>query len=162
KLRLCSCAFARMVWDLLPTDARSAILVSERYAEKRATPTDVAAAALNHPPLPITFQQHALVSAYWAYRNWAWPDSAGRSAAKAIATRAAGPAPPGRPTTPQWHAAWTAAFSAARVLQAAYVRDIFPPPGYVPGLNPDWFTSTVVALARQMDTSGDFSVVPIL
>ncbi|MCE9562013.1 MAG: hypothetical protein K8U57_08155 [Planctomycetes bacterium] len=37
-----------------------------------------------------------------------------------------------------------------------------PPPEYTLQFDPSWLTSTVVALARQMDESGDFSIVPIL
>jgi hypothetical protein len=162
RLRLFAVACARQVWDLLPTDARSAVYVAERFADNLATETDLAAAAIRHPPPSITFQQHALSSAYYASWRHLLPDSAARSAAKALATRAIGPAPLGRPTTQKWHNTWTAAFNAARATQADYVRDIFPPPGITPRLDRDWLTSTVVAIARQMDQSGDFSAVPIL
>ena len=61
-----------------------------------------------------------------------------------------------------WHDAWTRAFDEARATQADYARDVFPPPGYAPRMHPDWLTSTVLGVARQMDESGDFSAVPIL
>jgi hypothetical protein len=54
------------------------------------------------------------------------------------------------------------AFAIARARQADIVRDIFPPPGLRPRLKTDWLTSTVVAMARHIDESGDFSAVPIL
>jgi hypothetical protein len=158
RLALFGCACARMVWDLLPTDARSSIQVRERHAEGRASDTDLRAAGVrvtHHAA--VTFTQHALDAA------GADPGGAARSAAKAIATRAVGPAPTGHTRkTSTWHAAWTRVYDEARATQAHYVRDIFPPPDYTPRFHTAWLTSTVVALSRQMDESGDFSIAPIL
>jgi hypothetical protein len=180
QLRLFAVACARMVWDILPTDARSAVLISERFAEGRASESDLRAAGVRLPEVPITFAQHATSAAAWASltnrdrpeaiaRRIAidalWnPIEAARSAAKAVAGRAAGPAPPpGRtPAIRDWHTTWNSTFLAARATQAAFVRDIFPPPAYTPRLARDWLTSTVVALARGMDAIGDFSATPIL
>lgn len=157
RYRLFGCACARMVWDLLPTDARSAVVTRERFADGLATKTDLRAAAFEPPYLAITPQQHALGAAGDD------PVSAANSAAKALATQASGPAPH-RHTRKMdaWHRRWNAAYDAARLTQAHYVRDIFPPPGYAPALDAAWRTSTVLALAMQMDASGDFSAVPIL
>ena len=157
RLQLFAVACARMVWDILPTDARSAVLIRERFADGRATEADLRAAAVRLALGAVTFRQQAL--------NATAADAfvAARSAAKALATRAAGPAPPGgNPVAKEWQVAWNRTFSAARDYQAELVRDIFPPPGYAPVLHPDWRTDTVVALARQMDDTGDFSAVPIL
>lgn len=145
-----------MVWELLPTDARSAVAIRERFAEGLATEADVRASAVRLSWGAFSFQQQALNAITVD------PVDAARSAAKSLATRAAGPAPAGRPTSPQWEATWNASFAAARAHQAELVRDIFPPPGYAPRVGPDWLTDTVVALARGMDASGDFSAVPIL
>ena len=154
RLQLFDCACARMVWDILPTDARNAVYIRERFADGRATEDDVRASAVR-PAMnnPITSQQHALNAISWA---------AAQSAATALACRAAGPAPPGGPRQQKWHSVWKATFEAARAHQAELVRDIFPPPGYTPLLRDEWRTSTVAALARHMDESGDFSAVPIL
>jgi hypothetical protein len=174
RFRLFACATVRLVWDLLSTNSRNAVQASERYAEGRATRTDLVAAAAKRPSLPITASQIAQVAATAATGSdhvpqsardrlqLLDPSSAAQNAARAVATRDVGPAPPGRPTTPEWHTAWTEAFAAARAIQADYFRNIFPPPRYVPRRDPQWVTSTVVALARQMDESGDFSVAPIL
>ncbi len=179
RLRLFGVACTRMVWDFLPTDACNALLLSERFADGRATPTDLRAVAIRMVYGPVTFQEQALNAAGWASAGYwggrgstlrnpeqtiVWnPSDAARNAAKALAARAAGPAPPGgNPVSKEWQGAYNRAFSAAREYQAELVRDIFPPPGYTPALNPDWRTSTVVALARQMDETGDFSAVPIL
>src|SRR5204863_5507669 len=35
-------------------------------------------------------------------------------------------------------------------------------PFYPPGFSPEWRTATTTALARQMDSAGDFSAMPIL
>jgi hypothetical protein len=174
KLRLYGVACARMVWNLLSTDAQSAVLFSERSADRRATPGDVRASAIRMLHGPVTFQQYASNAAGWASAGrsssptsqgmFVWnPAEAARSAAKALATRAAGPAPPGgNPVSKKWQDTWNTAFAQARAHQAELIRDIFPPPGYTPVLHPEWRTSTVVAIARQMDDTGDFSAVPIL
>jgi len=176
RFRLFGCAAARQVWDLLPTDARSAVQASERFADERALAIDLRAAAIRQNFGQVTISQLALAAAQAAsaLEGMAPPEAwgpgrllllhahAGHYAARAIATRTAGPAPPGRPTTREWHDAWNAAFATARATQAGHVRDIFPPPGYSPHLEADWLTSTVVAIARQMDESGDFSPTPIL
>ena len=141
-----------MVWELLPTDARSAVLIRERFADGRATEADVRASTVRVTGYAITYQQHAMHA------------TAGdpRSAASAIACRAAGPAPANDYKREKWHSVWTAAFTEARAHQAELLRDIFPPPDYTPVLRPDWRTDTAVALAEQMDQTGDFFAVPIL
>lgn len=157
RLQLFACACARMVWDLLPTDARSAVLIRERFADGRATEVDVRASAVRRASPGATYQQHALCAVT------ADPHEAARNAAKALATRAAGPAPAGGSPVPKaWQVAWNRVFLQGRGHQAELVRDIFPPPGYTPHLPPEVLTDTVRALARQMDESGDFSLVPIL
>lgn len=175
RLRLFAAACARQVWDWLPTDARSAVLISERFADGRAIEEDLRAAAVPVDHGAFTFQAHARNAAAWASAAilgagflstggeplvWDAPQAA-RDAAKALATRAAGPSPR-RPTDPRWHATWGKAFTAARATQADFLRDIFPPPGHTPRLDPRWLTSTVRELARGMDATGDFSLTPIL
>lgn len=173
RLQLFGCACARMVWELLPVDARNAVLIRERFADGYAAETDLRASALRLAGAETTAQQHALASAARAggYHVGATPSAtpdweptdAARSAAKALATRAAGPAPSGgNPVAKEWQVAWNRTFAAAREHQAEFVRDIFPPPGHAPAVRPDWRTSTVVILARQMDDTGEFSAVPIL
>ena len=173
---LFACAIARQVWDLLSSDVQNAVLAAERYADGRASETDLLATSLKQQESPpVTAAQFALAAAQEAslsprmrrrLRPYALPFSsvpaACLSAARAVAIRNIGPAPLGRPTTPEWHASWTTAFNGARALQADYLRNIFPPPGYTPQRDQAWITSTVMALARQMDESGDFSTVPIL
>jgi hypothetical protein len=171
--RLFACGCVRQVWHLLPTDARSAVQISERLAEGRASEIDMRAAALPLPQLAITPAKLAITAAAFAslplpgdarlmetelHRHW---PLAAAVAARALASEAAGPAPLRSAVPDSWHVAWTRAHDEARATQAAFVRDIFPPPKYTPHLDPHWRTSTVLALARQMDESGDFSIAPI-
>ncbi|QJW94369.1 hypothetical protein [Frigoriglobus tundricola] len=177
RLRLYGVACARMVWDVLSTDARNAVLLSERHADGHATAADLRAAAVRMRYGPVTHQQQAANAAGWASAGFwreggepavaaepSWnPAEAAREAAKALATRAAGPVPTGgNPVATGWQDAWNGTFAEARAHQAELVRDIFPPPGHAPVLWGDWLTSAVTALARQMDETGDFSAVPIL
>lgn len=177
RFRLFACACARTVWDLLPTDARSAVQAAERFSDGRATLTDLRAAAVREVLAYDSPPQRALVAAYAASTTrgaspnswWPWGTlvthtHAAACAAGALATRAVGPVgtDPRYSTRPVHNPVWEAAFAAARVAQAAYVRDIFPPPIYAPRLHPNWPTSTAVGIARQMDESGDFSPAPIL
>lgn len=167
RVRLFATACARMVWHLLPTDPRSAVLISERYADGRASDADLAAATVRLNFGPVTAAQHAMNAAGNAAHdgfpgNPANPQAAARSAAYALATQTAGRAPASRAAAPLWHALWTETYAAARETQTYLLRDIFPPPGYSPRLDPGWLTGTVVAIARQIDATGDFSAVPIL
>jgi hypothetical protein len=176
RLRVYGTACARMVWDMLSTDLCNAVRFAEGHAYGRATMADLRAAAVRMRYGAVTFQQHAANAVGWGTAGYwestppdptqdlVWnPAEAAREAAKALATRTAGPAPPGgTPVAKEWQYAWNRAFAAAREHQAELVRDIFPPPGYTPALSPEWRTSTVLALARQMDETGDFTAVPIL
>jgi hypothetical protein len=176
RLRLFGCACARMVWDLLPTDARNAVVISERFAYGQATRADLTAAAVRIAFPPLTFQQHALCAAGQAataiyssrhYRDETAvdpaPTDAARSAAKAIATRAAGQA--SSPRVKDWDGTWNVAYHAARAHQAELIRDIFPPPDHAIRalrLEREWLTSTVMTLAHQADGTGEYSGLPIL
>jgi hypothetical protein len=178
--RLFACACARQVWHLLPTDARSAVQVSERLADGRATATDMRAAAVTLPPVAVTAAECALTAAGWASAGISWysragsgggapdplqfsPWEAARHAARAVAAERTGPAPAlNSYATEAWHHAWSRVYDDARAQQAAFARDIFPPPGYSPRLEPAWATFAVSELARQMDESGDYASVPIL
>lgn len=176
RFQLLACACARMVWDLLPTDIRSAVQTRERFADRRATESDLhAAAPRRQPRRPTESVRHAVECARRA-AGFHWgdqlepsdrytdspPRDAARLAARALACRAAGAAPARGPREYEWHEIWNAVFAEARADQAELVRDLFPPPNYAPHIDPEWRTSTVVALARQMDGTGDFSAVPIL
>jgi len=158
RTRLFSCACARSIWDILPPDARSAVVTREKFADGLASEADVRAAGVRFAWNAATVAAQAL--------NAAIDDpslDAPRWAAKARGTHTAGHSPDlGSAKLPKWHAKWTAAFVAERAKQAEFVRDIFPPPGYALALRAEWLTDTVRAIALQMDATGDFGAVPIL
>lgn len=176
RLRLYGVACARMVWGLLTPDTRNAVLLSERAASDPAAEASLRAAAVRMRYGPTTVQQQATNAAGWASAGRfvtqqqqaaprpVWnPVEAAREAAKALATHAAGQAPPGgRPVAAGWQTVWNRAFFAARGHQAELVRDVFPPPRYNDPFPPAWRSETAVGVARQMDESGDFSAAPIL
>ena len=173
RLRLFACASVRQVWHLLPSDTRSAVEVSERLANGGATPADLRAAAVRLYWIRNTPSQIAIEAAGYASGGFLGvapparslpleydPRLAARLAARAWASVAVGPAPP--LVTPNWHHKWTCAYQEARAGQANLVRCLFPPPGFPSQLPPQWRSSTVVALARQIDATGNFASLPIL
>jgi hypothetical protein len=156
RMMLFGCASARMIWDFLPTDSRSSLLVKERFADGKATESDLRASRIHHVIPAITVKHHAMNAV-------GEPSGGSQSAAMALATLAAGPSPLGPAfKIEKWHATWNRAYDEARATQAHFLRDIFPPLEYTPQFDSAWLTSTVVALAKQMDETGDFSIVPIL
>lgn len=173
RLRLFGCACVRQVWHLLTRDARSAVEISERLANGMATATDLRAAAVRlcwicHSPSQIAIEAAGYASGGLfgraplsdSYPLQFDPRQAARLAARAAASELVGPAP--GLVTPSWHQAWTDNYNTARATQANLVRALFPPPGATDWLHPDWRTRTVLALARQIAASGDYSALPIL
>jgi hypothetical protein len=128
------------------------------------------------PPVTLTAAQTALSVAAWASgvnvdvigTSWASgtftesPMLPARQAVQAVAIDAVGVSPGSLSTVFSWHTACGIVSDSARATQTAYLRDLFPPPRYVPRLDPRWRTTTVVALAKHAHESGDYSVVPIL
>jgi hypothetical protein len=57
---------------------------------------------------------------------------------------------------------WQTARSGEQKVQAALLRDIFGNPFRPVTFSPQWLTPTVVAIAREMYDSRDFSAMPIL
>jgi hypothetical protein len=163
-----------MVWDILPTDARNAVAIAERFAYGNATRTDLRAASIRVTRAAITYQQHAICAAGHAATAIFGPGIdeislepaptvAALSAAKALATRAAGQS--GNPKVKNWYGTWNTVYNAARAQQAELVRDIFPPPdpaGHALRCDRSWLTPTVLTLARQADDTGEYGVLPIL
>jgi hypothetical protein len=69
----------------------------------------------------------------------------------------------GEPDRPvRRHGGWLPPNPAELAIQAALLRDIFHSPFRSVEFSPDWRTDTVVALARQMYESRDFSAMPVL
>lgn len=171
RMRLFECAAVRQVWDLLSNNARSAVLTSEKFAEGKATLTDlmaVSSAGLHTGA--VTAAQQANEAAWIA--SWSpeirlhgsqppefW---AAHFAARAFATHATGPVPAGWTNLEKWHAAWNRVFHEAQAVHSEIARDIFPPPAPSIRCEPEWLTDTVTALAREMDGAGNYSAIPIL
>jgi hypothetical protein len=174
RMRLFAAACVRQVWHLLPTDTRSAILVSERFADGDAGEADLLASLPRLPDAAVTAAGLAGSAAAWAAgvtvpipnnapaERVLWDQGiAATYAARAVASWRAGPAP--SRVGPDWHARWHAGHAAALAVQADLVRDIFHPPGTPPPtLDPDWLTSAVRQLADALYESRDFVAMPVL
>ena len=125
--------FAR-VGEWLDDEVRQAMETTERYADGRATFEEMN--AFNTEPVAAESAAHAALDCQneVRYRN-----------------RRAG-AWPGEPT-------YRAAEARA---QSELLRDIFGNPFRPVAFDPEWWTDTAVAIARQMYESRDFSAMPIL
>jgi hypothetical protein len=149
KVRLLVVAALRAVWDYIPADYRRAVEATEQYADDRLAST-LAAAGVEEPPesgeglaYKLAWRAYnALDSDFADDRKWPlWVRLADKLAADPI---------PGRdPAT-------------ARELHAAFFHDVFGNPFRPVALDRSLLTSTVVALARWMYESRDFSPMPIL
>jgi hypothetical protein len=152
KARLATCEILRLVVPTLGNASwTEPIELSEHYAEGRASLADVDAAIDRADAVTLQGTQ----TARDALRLLAHPDPfAAANNAPWIAGNFLGysrgkPAPVG--TDPQLQAAMVAIF-----------RDIFGNPFRTAEFDPDWRTSTAVALARGMYDTRDFGAMPIL
>jgi hypothetical protein len=162
KFRLFACACCRRIWHLLNQQAQHAIAIAELYADGFTTEEEVEAArkivteccnetALRPSDAKYSWSYGAarmvlFETPFWKPNQPAqWSEGAARSAAEA-AWRDRGEHGPASETT----------------HQLTLLRDVFENP-YSPGwVEPEWLTSTVVALAAQMYESRDFGAMPIL
>jgi hypothetical protein len=159
KFRLFGCACVRDVWDDLPhDDLRQAVETCERFADGLATTEELRAArdaadgtyegngdiVADHSAIAITALCNPAPSFPMGEGS-----SAGISAVAAEARSDRG--------TP-----WEDAREQAKQLHCRLFRDIFGNPFRPLFVDPSWLTSTVVALAREMYESRDFSAMPIL
>jgi hypothetical protein len=159
-LRLFACACVHRIWQLLADKQfREAIEVAERYADGDTTKKQLEA---------LHNRCHKLAST--PLRNTRTdPMTSTAEIAATDCLRA-------DPVEAAMYGAWYAALAEARTdsangrawkvvraEQATLIREIFENPYRWPlTLDPEWLTSTVVALARQMYKSRDFSAMPIL
>jgi hypothetical protein len=165
KLRLFAVACCRRVWHLLGDErSRQAVEVSERYADRRASERERAAARVNVSAALGRHADSASWAAYWAAsRNVAdcvW--NASTASAEALTRAAVEAAPAGAELV----ATWDAARAAVAGEQTAYLRDLFGPLLFRPArLDPSalaWSGATVVRLARAVYEGGRFHDLPIL
>ncbi len=170
RVRLFGCAAARQVWSLLSTDSRNSVHILERFLYGRASETDLLAAAAPYSEGQVTAAQMAIATVEAAMviamasplQFFPMTTRISRLAARALTTHAIGLPAAGTPISEAWHNAWNTAFHAAKAVQADYVRDLVPPPGYTPRNDPRWLSSTVNDLVRHIDESGDYAAMPIL
>jgi hypothetical protein len=156
KLRLFACAWGRDVWRHLSDErCRDAIFTAERFADGTATFADLLAAhrdatdAVNE--IPLSAGRRDGITRRQADRNW------GAKAAAEVARHAADPASDARAAARA--VAWKK--GATRYVLSNHLRDIFNPFRSA-SVDPQWLTSTVLALAHYASESGDFSAMPIL
>lgn len=169
RLRLFAVACVREVWAYLPTDARSAVHVAERFAAGRATLDDLRAAAVRVSPRTATPAGHAAAAAGWASaavhpstRRLMWdPAEAAREAAAGWALARSAPGSPTFPN-PAWRVMFDNWWATHRAYQADLLRDVFPPPGTALAFDPNWRTTAVLELARTIAAAGDFAPLPVL
>ncbi|MDY3562227.1 hypothetical protein R5W23_003689 [Gemmata sp. JC673] len=171
KIRLFCCACCRRIWPLITApESRKAVEVSEALADGRAREGRRAAANLAATAV--------------ARRERSWPFAAAEEASKrlirayrkspALATWAARTAYYAHEAAylGTYYAVGTndrAAFDSGNVArqaeqaaQIALLRDIFGNPFRPVPFSPSWRTDTVLALARRVYESRDFSAMPIL
>jgi hypothetical protein len=155
KLRLFACACCRRVWDLLPGGVcQQAVVVSERDADGRAGPGELAAIrrrchVATSGPTPATCAAEAARAA--AHRQ-AW--QAAQDAALA-ASSAAG-------MLRGVVADYQRGFQAERQAQMGLLRDIIGNPYRPPAVVLSWVTQRVVDLAQRLYEKRAFGDLPIL
>ena len=179
KLRLWACAVCRRIWHLLPDErSRRAVEVLEQLADGLATEKERAAAFTAAKAATASFNRDkggmeevhnwAASAAEWAVDEDLTVDAENLSflAAAAVRRHAAVTGPPeeramvtdnreGGPFA-------VAAEEAADLAQANLLREVFGNPFRPVKVKPAWLTDTVLALAKQMYESREFSAMPIL
>jgi hypothetical protein len=169
KFRLLACACCRRIWHLL-TDgpSRHAVEVAERYADGSAnghelsSARELASAAYSDGGdafygLRTDIQRPHSTAPHGAAIHVADPEL--WSIAHTLSSAAHGVFHNVQPFT---EAEVLVAINPERVAQAVLIREIFGNPFCLVAVNPLWFTSTVLELARQMYERRDFYPMPIL
>jgi hypothetical protein len=156
KLRLFACAWGRDVWRQLSDErSRDAILIAERFADGEATFAELRAAHRDALDVCLAFQliprrRRDGANRRETYGNWtakAAAEVARCASDPELDVRAVGDSIP-----------WK---SATRYALSNHLRDIFNPFRSTT-FDPQWRTSTALALAQYAYDSGDFSAMPIL
>ena len=153
KLRLFACACARRVWDRLDAPGRWAIQAAERAAGGEGPDGELWAA-------------HAEAHAAAVRAASGWGANRRHDHARFAAASSAAP-----------DAAEAAAMASRDLLrladeglrrpaegaaQVAVIHCVFGDPFRAVAVDPDWLTSTVLALARYADEAREFAALPIL
>jgi hypothetical protein len=173
KLRLFACACCRRLWEMLPAACRDGIDVAERFADKLATDEDCQTAyARVFAVVTADIQQrgqrrqrnalsHTLTAVYDACSPGAMTIQGALASAR-HSTHAIGAAAGVAATADTYEYTYDTAKVQEALEQSRLVRDLFGNPFNPVTLLPEWRTDTVLALARQMYESRDFSAMPIL
>lgn len=151
KLRLFACACCRHVWPFLTPESHAALETAERFADGAAGAAALELARESAHAAARSAEDEAVVL---ATHPDAW--SAALDAASSAAGRKRFLIWPGRNE-----------FDGERLMAehqhfADVLRDIFGNPFRPVTFAPEWGTGTVLALAREMYASRDFSAMPIL
>jgi len=160
KVRLFGCECCRRLWHLMPVQGREAIVLSERFADESKFRDELVRVSQDvgwlssHVPSRIG-------SALRAAREAASPNTLTSTSAVRVAVYAADVMGEGEEMPGIVHLRHTKAWNGEIEYQSSLLRDIFNPFRTVT-VAPSWLTSTVVALARQIYDSRDFSAMPIL
>jgi hypothetical protein len=155
KLRLFACACCRRVWDLLPNEVfRRAVVVSERHADARAGPGELAATRkqLDIPRAGPTPATCAAEAARAAVHRQVWEAAQGAALAASSAAgmlRGVG-------------ADFETGFRAERQAQMGLLRDIIGNPYHPPAVVRRWVTQQVVDLAQRIYEERAFEELPRL
>ena len=159
KLRLFACAACRRLWRLMINAQSQALVeVAERYADGRATPTElrVAADANAATELPSGGMGQEYLPIYGAYmyvsRAVYWLSDADIPSVVGLLIDDLYGATVNDPDDPEEE----------HIHQAALLRDIFANPLRPVAFDAAWRTDTAVSLAKGMYESRDFGVMPIL
>lgn len=150
KLRLFCCACARHRWALLPDVARRSLDVVERYANGQEATRALRAA-----------RRQAQAARQAAYPVWApggWPANAWdvSTAIGVVETAAAV-----HVRLREWSGAYVG-IPPDGAEQTALLRDLFDNPFRPTDLDPRWYTSDVVRLARCIRADRAFDLMPVL
>jgi hypothetical protein len=164
KLRLYSCACARLVQRLFPNErCETAVQVAERFADRMVGASELLGhwqiahditARLNNSYL---HRRDPTQKVAWAAANaarYTLEEAALECAEVNCQTYFIYPY-----ELPQWEALWPRK-SEEYYLNCLY--DIFGNPFRLVAIDPDWRTSNVVSLAKDMYESRDFTAMPIL
>lgn len=159
KFRLFAVGCCRSVWSGLRDErSRAAVEAAERFADGRATRSEMRAAFTAASTAVVDCRDFSPFSEDQAI-------AAFLTAARNInesATKIPEDEDANEVASHVWSYAIDGELAEARKRQSALLRDIFGNPVRPIAVDPAWLTSTVVALAQHMYDARDFSVMPIL
>lgn len=153
KWRLVCCSVCRTTWHLLQDERiRTAVEVADRCADDRNVLRETVFKQANNDACVATNEIESVNEKIYE----------AASAVMSLMYASTGALTVGHLMDVFRHAANGAGEKVSFPLQAQLIRDIFGNPFRPVATDPAWQTSTVLALARQMYESRDFTAMPIL